>query len=353
MSRELSERQLSDRRLSDRQESVLSALVRAYVAGAAPVGSGTLSHTLPVQLSSASIRNTMAELTDLGLIEQPHTSAGRIPTVAGLRTFVDDLMDPPGVAGWERRRISQEMDEAGAETSLQAASALLARCTHQLGFAVLPRLDRVALRQLTLIRVTSERVLVVLVSRSGVTYQRFLTDEHSSDAARLRVIETQLNRRLAGHSLVELRQVLERELERLRDRADQLAAQTLLTAVRALVSEARARGDVLLSSRSPLLGQPEFHDPERLRALMEAVETRETLVAFLDRVLERDGVAVTFGGEVEVPELVDCAMVSAPCDSGGQPLGVVGVLGPSRMDYPRVVPLVALFSELVKEKVAS
>ncbi len=332
---------------------MLGELVRAYVAGGAPVGSGTLSQTLAVKLSSASIRNTMVELTEMGLIEQPHTSAGRIPTVAGLRTYVDELMDPQGVAGWERRRLSQEMGGVATDASLQAASMLLSECTRQLGFAVLPRLDRVALRRVALVRVASQRVLVVLVSQSGVTYQRVLDDDSRADGARLRGIESELNRRLAGRSLAELRDVLEIELRRLRDRAERIAARALLSAVHALISESRAQADVLLSSSSTLLAQPEFHDPDRLRALMEAVETRETLIAFVDRVLEREGVAVTFGDEVELPELVDCAMVSAPCAAGGEPLGVVGVLGPSRMDYPRVVPLVALFSELVKEKLAS
>lgn len=339
--------------LSERQQTVLRALVRAYVGAAAPVGSATLSQTLSVKLSSASIRNTMAELAELGLIEQPHASAGRLPTEQGLRLFVDELMRAHDVVGWERRTIAMQMGELGVDDPLEAASTVLAERTRQLGFAVLPRLDRVALRHVSLIRLSRERVLVVLVSLSGATYQRILNDDRSGAQAELERIEAEFNQRLGGHSLLELRELLEVERERLRGRAAELQHRTLLAAVRALTGEARARGDVLLSSRTPVLEQPEFHDPERVRGLLLAVEAREALLTFLDQVLEQPGVVVTFGGEVGLPELRDCAVVTAPCAAGAESLGLVGVLGPSRMDYPRVVPLVELLSELVAEKMVA
>jgi heat-inducible transcriptional repressor len=335
--------------LNQRQETVLRALVRAHVGGAGPVGSTTLAHTLPIQLSAASIRTTMAELTELGLIEQPHTSAGRVPTEAGLRLFVDELVAAPGVGEWERRQIAHELESAGADVSLQVASGLLSARTHQLGFAVLPRLDRVALRHASLIRVCSDRVLVVLVSRSGVTYQRVIRDDRSGDQARLERIEAELNRRLAGHSLVELRVLLERESARLRDRAERLVFDTLLAAVHALAREAVSQADVLIPTRRPLVEQPEFHDPGRLAELWAVLETHQALLALLDRVLDRGGVAVTFGGEVNVPALRQCAAVTAACGTDDA-RALVGVLGPSRMDYARVIPLVHLFSELVTEK---
>lgn len=338
-------------RLTERQETVLRALVRAYVGGAAPVGSSVLSHTVPVTLSSASIRNTMAELTELGLIEQPHTSAGRVPTEAGLRRFVDELVDPLSVGDWERRLIQAELARADAEGALRVASDLLSRRTQALGFAVLPRLDRVALRHVSLIRVSSERVLVVLVSRSGVAYQRVLPNRGGQDQRQLDRIATELGRRLAGQTLTELRAQLEREAERLRRRAG-LLLQGLLAAVQALAAEATTEPDVTLASATALLDQPEFHAPERVRALLEALETRQALSAFLERVLDEPGVAVIFGSEVDLPDpgpvLRDCAVVSAACGQAG----MVGVLGPTRMDYARVIPLVDLFSQLVTEKLS-
>lgn len=338
-------------RLTDRQETVLRALVGAYVGSAAPVGSALLSHTLAIKLSPASIRNTMAELGELGLIEQPHTSAGRVPTEAGLRRFVDDLLDPQDVDEWERRRLALELGDVGSDASLRVASELLSRCTHQLGFAVLPRLDRVGIRHASLIRVSSERVLVVLVSQAGVTYQRVLRDRESGDQRRLDRLAGELNRRLGGRTLPEVRRLLEQETGRLRRRAD-LLLRGLLAAVRELTGEAARGAELLLASPVPLLDHPEFHDPERARELLEALETRETLRAFVDRVLERPGVAVTFAGEVELPVLRDCAVVSAACGAGG-PLGRVGVLGPSRMDYARVIPRVDLLSQLVTEKLSA
>jgi heat-inducible transcriptional repressor len=339
--------------LSEREQTVLSALVRAYVGEAGPVGSTRLSHTLPVKLSSASIRATMTHLMDLGLIEQPHTSAGRVPTEAGLRLFVDQLLEHPEVGPWQQRAIRRELGGAASDASLQLASDLLSQLTRQVGFAVLPRLDRVALRHLSLIRVSSERVLVVLVSRAGVTYQRFIRDSDFGDQRALERLEAELNRRIAGHTLPALRGILEDERAALRDRA-RVRLRAMSATVDELEREARVEADVLVAGRTPLLDQPEFRDPERLRGLLEALETRETLLAFVDRVLESRRVAVTFGGEVDaVPELRNCAVVSAGCTGGGEPLGLVGVLGPSRMDYPRVVSLVELLSELVSEKLAS
>lgn len=333
---------------------MLSALVRAYVGEAGPVGSATLSHTLPVKLSSATIRNTMADLTDLGLVEQPHKSAGRMPTEAGLRVFVDQLLEHSEVGPWQKRAIRRQLVGVGSDVSLQLASDLLSEHTRQVGFAVLPRLDRVALRHLSLIRVSSERVLVVLVSRAGVTYQRFLRDSESGDQRALGRLEGELNRRLAGHTLPELRRVLEREREVLQDRARRVALRAMAAAVTELEREARAEADVLVAARAPILEHPEFRQPGTLRRLLEALETRDALLAFVDRVLEGRGVAVTFGGEVDAPlELRECAVVSAGCRGAGEPLGLIGVLGPSRMDYPRVVSLVELLSELVSEKLAS
>jgi len=341
--------------LGERQAAVLRAVVRAYVGGGAPVGSAVVSQTLPTQLSSASIRNTMAELMEMGLIEQPHPSAGRVPTEAGLRRFVDELLGPLSVGDWERRFIQAELARADAEASLRVATDLLARRTQSVGFALLPRLDRVALGHVSLVRVSSERVLAVLVSRSGVPYQRVLPNPGARDQRELERIAAELNRRLVGQTLPELRAQLERETECLRRQAG-LLLQTLAAAVSTLTAEAAARTDLVLTSATALLDRPEFHDPERVRALLEALEGSAALSAFVARVLEEPGVAVTFGSEVDLldpgPVLRDCAVVSAACGEQ-RPPGMLGVLGPARMDYPRVIPLVELFSQLVTEKLRS
>jgi len=331
--------------LSERQQTVLRGLVAAYVGEGGPVGSTTLAHTLPVPLSAASIRNTMAELAALGLVDRPHPSSGRVPTERGLRRFVDELMDPRVPGDWEWRLIEHEFGEAQAESSLQLASRLLSERTRQLGFVMLPRLDRVRLRRISLVRLSTERVLVVLVSRSGIAYQRVIGDDASGDQAGLERIAAALNDRVAGHTLAELRELVDREVRALRSRA------AMARAIRTLAAEAAREGDVVIGSRLALLDQPEFHDPERLRDLLAALEQREAWIAALDRVLGQAGVAVTFGGEVDQPALRRCAVVTAPCGGDGtHPVGLVGVLGPTRMDYGRVVPLVDLFARLVTEK---
>ena len=343
---------LGVRRLSPRQGLVLRAMVSAYVGEAAPIGSATLAHLLPVSLSAASIRNTLAELAELGLIEKPHASAGRIPTDRGLRIFVDAFLGPRPLGDYEKRRLAGSVDGVDAVHVLQLASQLLSERTQQLGFVLRPRLDRVVLRHASLVRLSSERVLAVLVSSSGVAYRRVIDDAGSDDQVELDRIAAALNAYVRGHTLAEARAALAREASRLRSAAERLRARALRLAAAAL-ARADDDADLLTGTWLALLDQPEFRDPERLRELLVAVETRERLVALLDQMLAERGVHVAFGGDTDEPGLRHCAIVTARYGGEEAPLGVLGVIGPSRMDYARVIPLVEFFSQLITEKLSA
>jgi heat-inducible transcriptional repressor len=343
--------------LSDRQASVLRAMVGAYVGEAAPIGSTTLAHLLPVKISSASIRNTLAELTDMGLTEQPHKSAGRVPTEKGLRLFVDRLLDPGSLGAYERRAIAMSLDEAREDTFVNVASQLLSERTHQLGFVVTPRLDTIVLKHVSLVRLSSERVLVVLVSQAGDTHQRILEDRkggsRASDQQELDRIAALLNPYVAGRTLPQVRAELERDAQLLRRRADRLVQRALDFGVRALaIGDDDA--DLVIATRRALLDQPEFRDPRRLQELFSAVETKERLLEVLDEMLDDDDrVAVAFGEEVDEPSLRRCALVATHYGDGQSALGVLGVIGPTRMNYARVIPLVEYLSQVISEKMAS
>jgi heat-inducible transcriptional repressor len=325
-------------------------MVMAYVGSAAPIGSKTVSQLLPVSLSPASIRNTLTELAALGLVEKPHASSGRVPTDRGMRLFVDQLLDPAHLAAYEKRTISHSVDEAEVDAVASVASQLLSEHTRQLGFVVAPRIDRVVLRHLSLVRLTTEHVLVVLVSQAGETHRRVIADRSPDDQAKLDRIAAMLNERIAGLTLRDARDGLVRESRALRHRADRWLTRVLELGARAVAPDEDGPIDLVLGTRLALLEQPEFHDPNRIRDLFAAVETKERLVELLDRMLEEGGTRVAFGDEVDEPGLQRCAVVASSYGGGEAPLGVLGVIGPSRMNYRRVIPLVDFLSEVITEK---
>jgi heat-inducible transcriptional repressor len=337
--------------LSSRQATVLRAMVTAYLGEGAPIGSATVSHLLPVNLSSASIRYTMAELAELGLIEKPHASAGRLPTERGLRVFVDELLDPGHLAVYEQRALAYSVDEVEAEEVATVTSQLLSEHTRLLGFVVTPRIDRVELRHVSLVRVSTERLLVVLVSKTGTAQRRIVEDKAGLDQAELDRIAVLLNERVAGRTLPEVRELLAREAKALRHEADRLLARAFELGARVLAEQGDA-ADLVITTRLALLDQPEFRDPRRVRDLFAAIEAKEHLLELLDRLLEGEGVRIAFGEEVDEPALQRCALVATPY-GGEQPLGALGVIGPSRMDYGRVIALVAYLSRVVTEKLNS
>lgn len=335
--------------LTTREEEVLRALVASYVADATPVGSAALARVLPSRLSSASIRSTLAELGAKGLLEQPHTSAGRIPSESGLRLFIDRLLPEPRVSVLDRRAIDFEFDEAGPGGLAQLASRLLSERTHLLGFAVVPRVERLVLQHVSLVRLGGDRILAVLVSTTGAAHQRVIEDTARLDQRQLDQVAGLLNQRVVGLTLPEVRATLEREARDQRRQADRLLAIALALGSRALSADESEGDDLVIATRLALLDQPEFRDPERLRELFEAVETKERLLEVIDRMLEDRGVRVALGSEVDEPALHRCALVAAAY-GGESPIGAIGVIGPSRMDYGRVMALVDYFSKALTDK---
>jgi len=337
--------------LSARQAMVLRTVVGAFVGEAGPIGSPTLARLLPETLSSASIRTTLTELAALGLVRKQHRSAGSVPTERGLRRFVDELLDPPQLAEVERREIAGALDVSTGDAVMEEASRALSLRTHQLGFVLLPRVGRMVLRHLSLVRLASGRVLVVLITRSGVAHRRVVADEGWGEQAELDRVAALLNERIAGRSLREMREVFAAEAHSLRRRTARLAERAAWIGASALALDGDA--DLVVATRLALLEQPEATDPALLRELLEAVETKEQLVRLLDQVIDAGGVRVSFGWEAEGLGLERCAVVTAPYGDAIAPLGLVGVLGPSHMNYGRIIPLVEYLSLIVTEKLAA
>ena len=328
-------------------------MVNAYVGEAGPIGSGTLAHLLPVSVSSASIRTVLTELAEKGLVEKPHASSGRIPTERGLRIFVNSMVDADELGAYERRTIANSVDAADADSVVSVASQLLSERTHQLGFVVAPRLDRVLLRHVSLVRLSTVRLLVVFVSQAGTPYRRVIADEWEFSQSELDQIAALLNERVIGRTLREVRDALASEAGAARAQADRLLNDVIELGSRALAASAEGDEpmDLVIASRLALLNQPEFQDPRRVQELFAAVETKERILEVLDRMLAEGGVQVAFGDEVDAPGLHHCALVATHYGlDEDAPLGVLGVIGPIRMDYARVISLVDFFSRVVTDK---
>jgi heat-inducible transcriptional repressor len=336
-------------RLTERQQDVLRAAIRAYVGEAAPIGSKHISHLLLKKLSSASIRTTLAELDALGLVQQPHASAGRVPTEQGLRTFIDRLLDRRDVAEYDRRAFEYHVDNAQSDAVVEVAAQLLSEQTRLVGFAVAPRLERVTLQHVSLVRLSSSRVLAVLVSNTGAAFRRVITAEVDLDQRELDRAASHLSERAVGRTLGEVRDLLRREAAALRREADRLLHWAIELGTRAVAPQDE-EVDVVVATRLAVLDQPEFRDPRRIREILETLETKERLAEIVEQMLAGGGVQVALGGEMGDPALSHCALVATRYGDQLAPLGAVGVIGPSRMDYSRVIPLVAFCSRVLTDK---
>jgi heat-inducible transcriptional repressor len=338
--------------LSERQAAVLRAVVTGYVGEVAPIGSRTIAHLLPTHLSAASVRSVLVELAEFGLLEKPHASAGSLPTERGLRIFVDSLLPHTDLAPLERREIAWRLGDVEPDEIVHVASELLSRHTRQLGFVVTPRLDRLVLRHAGLVRLSAERLLVVLVSQTGTAHRRVVETPEPLTQAELDEITAILSERVEGRTLPEVRELLAREAEALRHQANRLLDLAVSVGRRALAADGDAAVDLGIETRLALLEQPEFRDPRRVRDLFEAVETKTRLLEVLDRMLEEEGVSVAFGEELDEPSLRHCALVAARYGGPGGAIGTLGVIGPSRMDYPRVVAFVNYLSRAIGERLS-
>jgi heat-inducible transcriptional repressor len=346
--------------LTPRERRVLEAVIQTFVQTAEPAGSRILARRFGLGVSPATIRNTMSDLEEKGFLSHPHTSAGRVPTDKAYRAYVDSLLNAPATAIViaERERLRDDITGSSStiETILRRAAQSLGVLTQELGVALGPRLDASLLRRLELVRVGSERLLLVLTLDGGVVRTVFV-EVHGSlaDSAVLEVTRV-LNERLAGHTLRELRTSV---AERLRDSAMLSEAAELLNIfvqegdqlLDAALPVAEATGSVIVGQASVLANQPEFGGAESMRRLLTLTEEPSRLADALRRKHRGDqkpGVSITIGAEHGDPQLDQFTVVTAEYRAGAL-AGVIGVIGPTRMPYDKVISLVQHTSRLLSD----
>jgi heat-inducible transcriptional repressor len=329
--------------LGDRPREVFRHLVEAFLASGEPVGSRTLSQRLPLTLSPASIRNVMADLEMMGLLYAPHTSAGRVPTERGLRLFVDGLLEIGELAPDERATIEARMTGGRIEDLLIQATQSLAGLSRCAGLVVTAKQDA-ALKHVEFVAVRPGRALVIMVGEDGQVENRIIDTPAGLPVSALIEASNYLNARLAGRTLDVARAEILAELESERAMLDTLTAKVVAEGLATLSQPSESADDKVLIVRgqSHLLDSVEAQaDIERVRTLFEDIERKNDLIRLLELAKEGDGVRIFIGSENRLFSLSGSSIVAAPyANATGKIVGVIGVLGPTRLNYGRIIPMV-------------
>ncbi len=334
--------------LSARAKQILYAAITEFVATGEPVGSRTLSKKVGIELSPASIRNVLSDLEEAGYLAQPHTSAGRVPTDKAFRLFIDALMEVRALSQEEQKRIRARFDEmVPGQNMMRESGRLLSELTGAVAVVVSPRVEALTLKQLRFIRTSPGELLAVLVMSNGSVQNRFVSAQVSE--AELTRVHNLLDDVTEGRTLGDLRDFFVRKLATERIQQDQLRRRAFSLG-EAAVSEATASpADVVIEGQSKLFDQPEFSDAEGLKQLVIAFDDRERLVRLLDATMAAKGPTVMVGREAGELGGGQLAIVHAPFLDHGRTVGTVGIIGPTRMDYPKVVPLVEATASAMTE----
>jgi heat-inducible transcriptional repressor len=331
--------------LDKRAQVLLKTLVERYIAEGQPVGSRTLSKFSGLDLSPATIRNVMADLEDLGFIASPHTSAGRVPTPAGYRFFVDTLLVVRKLAATEIHNLENQLHPDNPRRVIQQASTLLSQVTQFAGVVMTVRRAAVRFRHIEFLKLSEKRILLIMVTPEGDVQNRILLTERNYSASELTEAANFINQNYSGQSFEDLRVNLNRELKALRHDMGELMTAAIEAGNRA-ISEDNER--YFISGEHNLLSVRDLsHDMTRLRQLFDLFERKTSLLQILDLSLRGQGVQIFIGGESGVAAPNDVSVIAAPYELNGEIVGTVGVIGPTRMAYDRVVPIVDVTAKLL------
>jgi heat-inducible transcriptional repressor len=339
----------TDASLNERAQLLLKALIENYIRDGQPVGSRTLSRDSGLSLSSATIRNVMADLEALGFVASPHTSAGRVPTDKGYRFFVDTLLklkplDTEEVEEIERRLVR---DADNGRSLVQTVSQMLSSVTHMAGLVTLPNPNYVSLTQIEFIGLSENRALAIMVMNNREVQNRVVQLERFYAPEELRRAANYLNEAFAGRSLPDVRAMLVAQLEEAQQRMNQLMLDAIQVAQKVFDKKPDERVEYVIAGETNLMGFAELSNIDRLRRLFEAFNEKHAMLSLLDNCLQAEGIQIFIGQESGYRILDDISVVTAPYMQDNQVAGVLGIIGPTRMAYERVIPIVDLTAKLL------
>lgn len=337
-----------DLRLDPRARRLLRTLIAQHIRDGEPVGSRTLAKASGLDVSPATIRNIMADLEEIGLVAAPHTSAGRVPTPQGYRVFVDSLLQIQPLPEGEVRQLRAGLPAgAGTQALLSNTSELLSAMSQFVGVVTVPQRSQFAFRHIDFVPLDGQRILVILVFTDNEVQNRIISPRRTYTPSELEQTANYLNAHFAGRPLAEIRAGLLRELRETRSEMERLLSAAVELSEQALGGERDRPEDMLLAGQTRLMGVQDLSDLERLRELFDAFSRKREILQLLDRTLQAQGVRVFIGEETGLAPLDACTVVTAPYGANGRVLGVLGVIGPTRMAYERVIPMVQATADLL------
>jgi len=335
-----------DKKLDARARQLLRALIAQYIADGQPVGSRTLAKHAGLDVSPATIRNVMADLEELGLLAAPHTSAGRVPTAQGYRVFVDSLLEVKPLDAPQMDALRRGLPtEAPTQDLLSGASSLLSDVTHFVGVVTVPKREEFPFRHIDFVALGGNRVLVILVFADNDVQNRVVVTQRAYSPGDLEQVANFLNANFAGLRMSEIRERLLREMRETSHHLHQLMVAAVDVTQHALPGQPGP--DMLVAGQVNLMGSQGLSDMDRLRELFEAFQRKRDLLMLLENCASAEGVRLFIGEESGFAALDGCSLVTAPYGVEGRVLGVLGVIGPTRMAYQRVIPVVQATAQIL------
>ena len=339
--------------LDERSREMLALLIRAHISKGEPVGSRTISKLTSEGLSSATVRNIIADLEEAGYLEQPHTSAGRIPTDKGYRFYVDHILEKTRLSESDENTIQLGLFGDGrpnAEQLLSRASGLLSRFSDNVGIVVLPSLSHAPVKHLEFVRLSDDQILVITVSRNGIVQDRLIRVAESFTQDELDRTARYVNSNFADMSLLAIRAELLKRMTEEKALYDRLLQNAILLCESGLEGQPQSQREVFVEGTSNIITKSDFADTERMRELFRIFEEKTRLVKLLNECVAplTQSVGVRIGGETSIPGLQGCAVITSSYSSGDQLLGSLGVVGPMRMEYARTMSVVSYIARILE-----
>jgi heat-inducible transcriptional repressor len=325
--------------LTERSKKILEAIIEDYILTAEPVGSRTISRRQGLLLSPASVRNVMADLEEMGFLASPHPSAGRVPTEKAYRFYVDSLVGLRRIAREEREEIHKRCSLTGKDIGevLKETSRILSSISHYMGIVVAPRFTANVFRHMEFVKLGGRRILAILVSQNGTVQNKIIETDEELQFTDLTRMSNYLNDLLKGLTITQVKKKILEEMEEEKIRYDALLANALKLSQQTLEG---TDAEVFIEGQANILEQPEFADVEKMKEIIRAFEEKGQLLALLERSMVAEGVQIFIGSESHLNRMSGMSLVTSTYVTGKNTLGILGVIGPTRMGYAKIIPIV-------------
>ncbi|MBI5375993.1 MAG: heat-inducible transcription repressor HrcA [Candidatus Schekmanbacteria bacterium] len=335
--------------LTEREKSVLWAIIQSYMVSPEPVGSGSIAKMSNFDISPATIRNVMADLEESGYLTHPHTSAGRIPTDKAYRIYVNSILSEDGInpAKLDAEALSLEREPASIEELLKQTTRFLSRKSHNMGIISAPKINFVTLKHIEFIRLKKQHILAIIIGESGLVENKVINTEEDILQGELDKVRNFINESFHGSTLPEIKRKLREMLLEDKRNFDELVEKAMKLSN--LMFSFSGEGEIYYDGTSNLIEEPEFSGTEEMKKLLSAFEEKSLILKILDKCLAANGVTIYIGAEASIGEMADLSIIAATYKKGDKAIGTLGVLGPKRMNYSMVIPIVNYTAKTVSE----